>query len=91
MDGLLQGISGTVVYLDDILITGASEEEHLRSLEEVLRRLERAGLRLKMEKCEFARPSVSYLGHVIDKNDCVHCKTKYERFMEHPPLGLCES
>ena len=68
MDGLLQGIPGTVVYLDDILITGASPEEHLRSLEEVLRRLDRAGLRLKMEKCEFAKPLVSYLGHIIDKN-----------------------
>ena len=36
MDSLLKGIPGVVVYLDDILITGPSEEEHLSSLKQVL-------------------------------------------------------
>ena len=35
MESLVQGIPGVVVYLDDILVTGKTEEEHLRSLEEV--------------------------------------------------------
>ncbi|KAJ8370490.1 hypothetical protein SKAU_G00105180 [Synaphobranchus kaupii] len=35
------------VYLDDILVSGASKEDHLRNLNEVLGRLEEAGLRLK--------------------------------------------
>ena len=46
MESLLQGLSGVVVYLDDILVTGRTEEEHLSRLEEVLTRLEQAGLRL---------------------------------------------
>ena len=66
MESLLQGIDGVVVYLDDILVTGSSEEVHLRALEEVLRRLERAGLKVKQSKCAFMRPSVTYLGHKID-------------------------
>ena len=45
MENLLQGIEGIVVYLDNILVTGRSQEDHLRALEEVLRHLERAGLR----------------------------------------------
>ena len=53
MESLLQGIDGVVVYLDDILVTGSSEEVHLRALEEVLRRLERAGLKVKQSKCAF--------------------------------------
>ena len=40
-----------MVYLDDILVTGASEEEHLADLKEVLRRLAEAGLCLKKDKC----------------------------------------
>ena len=68
MDSLLQGIEGVVVYLDDILITGSTVEAHLKALEEVLRRLQRAGLRVKQKKCVFMRPSVTYLGHVIDAN-----------------------
>ena len=64
MENLLQGIEGIVVYLDNILVTGRSQEDHLRALEEVLRHLERAGLR--QSKCTFLRPSVTYLGHKID-------------------------
>ena len=68
IESLLQGINGVVVYLDDILITGDSEEAHLKALDEVLSRLDRAGLRVKRSKCEFMRPSVTYLGHRIDAN-----------------------
>ena len=66
MDSLLQGIPQTCVYLDDILITGTTTEEHLKHLDEVLRRLQAAGLRLKSSKCSFMAPSVEYSGHVID-------------------------
>ena len=38
MDCLLQGIPQVAVYLDDILITGNSEEVHLQNLETVLKR-----------------------------------------------------
>ena len=65
IDSLIQDIPGVVAYLDDILITGPSDEAHLASLKEVLLRLEKAGLRAKKEKCEFMVPSVTYLGHKI--------------------------
>ena len=57
-----------MVYLDNILITGESEEAHLKALDEVLSRLDKARLRVKRSKCEFIRPSVTYLGHKIDAN-----------------------
>ena len=66
IESLLQGIEGVVVYLDDILITGSTEDAHLRTLDEVLSRLDHAGLRVKQSKCAFMRPSVTYLGHKID-------------------------
>eukprot|EP00731_Ephydatia_muelleri_P038059 Em0643g2a len=50
---LLQGLKHVAVYLDDILITGQSEADHLRTLEDVLGRLEAAGMRLKAAKCLF--------------------------------------
>ena len=68
IDSPLQGIEWVVVYLDDILITGSTVEAHLKALEEVLSRLQHAGLRVKQKKCVFMRPSVTYLGHVIDAN-----------------------
>ena len=66
MENLLQGLPHVVVYIDDILVTGDSNESHLANLREVLIRLEDAGLRLKKNKCVFMAPSVTYLGHKID-------------------------
>ena len=44
IDTVLQGIPGVVAHLDDILITGPTQEEHLAALEEVLKCLLKAGL-----------------------------------------------
>ena len=66
MESLLQNIPGVIVYVDDVLITGKNDEEHLKSLEMVLKRIEDAGMLLKKEKCVFMAKSVSYLGHIID-------------------------
>ena len=53
-----------VVYkVDDILISGENDQEHLIHLNEVLARLERAGLRLKLSKCKFMQPTFEYLGY----------------------------
>ena len=68
MENVQKGIHNVIVYLDDILISGADESEHLQILEQVLIRLDNAGLRVKKEKCEFVVPSVTYLGHKIDAN-----------------------
>ena len=65
MESILQGINHVCVYLDDILITGATEKEHLQNLDKVLTRLESAGIRLKRDKCVFLLPAVEYLGHKI--------------------------
>ena len=68
MEGILKGIPGVCIYLDDILITGNTEEQHLANLEQVFKQLEAAGMRLKRNKCCFNLPEVIYLGHWIDKN-----------------------
>ena len=67
MEGVLKGIPGVSIYLDDILITGKLEEQHLVNLERVLKQLEVSGMRLKRDKCCFNMPEVTYLGHRIDK------------------------
>ena len=54
-------------YIDDILVTCASEEvEHLENLEEVFKRLQAHGIRMKRNKCSFMQESVQYLGHRLD-------------------------
>ncbi len=66
METLLRDHSGVSVYLDDILITGSSVQDHLANVDSVLQKLHSAGLRLNKDKCSFMQSSIEYLGHVID-------------------------
>ena len=84
MENRLQKISSVCVYIDDILVTGATEGEHLSNLAQVLERLESAGMRLKWEKCKFMLPSVSYLGHVISVEGLHTEEAKVKSIVEAP-------
>ena len=84
MENILQGLTGVSVYLDDILVTGKSTEEHLANLEAVLARLEAAGLRLKRNKCAFLLPSVEYLGHRISAQGLQQTVDKIKAVQEAP-------
>ena len=63
---LLKGLSHfAIAYLDDIIIFSQTEEEHLKHLEIIFRRLKEAGLKLKRSKCSFMKLHIEYLGHLI--------------------------
>ena len=47
MDQILQDLEGVICYLDDILISGKDEGQHLERLDAVLSRLEKCGLHLR--------------------------------------------
>ena len=47
MDMLLQGIPHVMCYIDDILVTGVDNTEHLQHLEKVLQWLEHYGPQVK--------------------------------------------
>ena len=36
MDGVLSGLDGVAAYIDDIVVTGKTEQEHLQNLDKVL-------------------------------------------------------
>ncbi|MBJ4999896.1 hypothetical protein JGF38_23155 [Salmonella enterica subsp. enterica serovar Hadar] len=54
-----------MVYLDDIIVTGKTFEQHLRNLKTVFVRLRTAGLKLSLKKCMVFQKETCYLGHVI--------------------------
>jgi hypothetical protein len=64
MNGLLKGLTWKrcLVYLDDVIIFARSFEELLVNLEEVLKRIKEANLKLQPEKCIFGAKKVKYLG-----------------------------
>ena len=69
MNAILAGLSWTdcLVYLDDIVVIGRTLAEHNQRLENVLERLEAAGLKLNAKKCELVQEQSAILGHIVSK------------------------
>ena len=68
MNVLLEGLDGVVCLIDDVLIHGKDQEEHDARLRRVLERLDNANVTLNLEKCEFSKDSVKFLGYVVDRH-----------------------
>ena len=84
MDTVLQGLPNTICYLDDILVSGATKEEHLNNLEMVLQRLEQYNIRAKKAKCAFMCDAVEYLGHHIDADGLHTLSSKVKAIQDAP-------
>ena len=73
------------MYVDDILVTGATSKAYLQALEEVLNRLQRSGMLVNRKKCKFLAPSVDYLGHRIDADGLHPLQEKVKAIKDAPP------
>jgi len=57
-----------LVYLDDILVMSRTPEEHEKHLRIVLETLRKHQLKAKLSKCEFNKPELHFLGHIVGKD-----------------------
>ena len=67
MDQLTHDLPGVAVYIDDCLMSGTDADSHLQNLRRLLQRLEENSLRCRLEKCEFGKPFVEYLGRTLSR------------------------
>ena len=67
-----------VCLMDDVLIFISNKDEHETRFIAVLHRLEKAGVTLNFQKCQFLQESIKFLGHIIDKND-IHADSETTR------------
>ena len=67
MEKRLGHVARTIVRVDDILVTGESDKQHVENLKEVLEVCRKNGLRLKKEKCKFFMNEVDFLGYRISR------------------------
>lgn len=58
----------TLAYLDYVIIHNKTFDEQLSHLEETLQLLSEAGFKMNVEKCDFVKTSIKFLGFCIDKN-----------------------
>ena len=84
MDTLLQGIPNVICYIDDILITGPTDQVHLQNLRAVLKKLKEHDIRAKLAKCAFMKSSVEYLGHKVSAEGLQPLESKTDAIVRAP-------
>jgi transposase InsO family protein len=77
------------VYMDDLLIYSKTAEEHLAHLEFIFEALYEHGFYLNPKKCEFNKPEVRFLGHIISQEGCKvdPCKVETMNEWREPTTG----
>ena len=82
---VLQDCSDFVMaYLDDIIIFSQNEEDHLKHIEIIFKKLKKADLKLKESKCDFFKMEIHYLGHLILVNGIQPLPEKLESIRSMP-------
>ncbi|GBL96367.1 Transposon Ty3-I Gag-Pol polyprotein [Araneus ventricosus] len=76
--------SFAVSYLDDIAIYSNNWEDHLKHVNEVLKRIGDANLTIKPFKCKFAQNRTKYLGHVVGSSVRTPAEVKIKAVLDFP-------
>ena len=84
MSEILTGLPGVVCMMDDVLVHGSTREEHDARLQDVLNRLQTAGMTLNERKCQFAKTSLTFLGHVVGRSGISPDPEKVKAITEFP-------
>ena len=91
MDQILPKQEGIICYLDDILITGKNDQQHLGNLKAVLAKLQQHQLRIKKPKCCFLQDKVEFLGKVVTKEGIATSTRKVSAVLQMaPPENLTQ-
>ncbi len=72
------------IYLDDILIFSMCWSDHVKHVGVVLSRLSECGFTLKLNKCEFAKNEIDYVGHRIGKGLVKPLEAKVKSLINFP-------
>ena len=66
---VLKDLPFAIAYLDDIIISSKTKEDHLDHLKQVLHKLWSAKLCMKLGKCHFFAKDIQYLYHILNTTD----------------------
>ncbi len=89
---LMEDLKYVHAYLDNLLcISRSSLEDHLKKLEEVLRRLHDAGLKVNAEKLTFCALEIEYLEYILTRDSIKPQSNKVQAILTiQPPKNVRE-
>ena len=73
-----------IIYLDDVIVFGHTEEEHLEQLRVVFKRFCEFNLKLKPSKCSFFQLKIVYLAHHISWRGILPSQENMQAMQEFP-------
>ena len=73
-----------IIYLDDVIVYGHTEEEHLERLQIVLEHSKEFNLKLKPSKCSFFQSEIVYLMHHVSKEGIHPSDDNIQAILEFP-------
>jgi hypothetical protein len=85
METVMADLPNVVTYIDDVLVHSRNNSQHLHHLEASLIRIRAHGLKLNLDKCDFAAPSIQYLGHTLNHHGITPGVGKMEALARTPP------
>ena len=86
MTGVLKDLPFAMAYLDDIIISNSTPEEHLQHIKTVFEKLCHAKLSMKLSKCHFFAKEIQYLGHILGMEGIKPVPAKTEAIKAMHPL-----
>eukprot|EP00794_Sanderia_malayensis_P014552 gene14552-16054_t len=81
---IIAGIEGCANSQDDIIVWGASKQEHDQRVRACLTRIRKSGLKLNQGKCIFASKSLTFLGHTVSADGLKPDPTKINAIIDMP-------
>jgi transposase InsO family protein len=86
MSQIFEGIEGTKVYMDDLLVWGQSQKEHDERMIKVKERIRKYNLHMNWDKCELSKTEIEFLGERLTAHGRQPGKSKIEaiRNMKKP-------
>ncbi|XP_068200632.1 uncharacterized protein [Palaemon carinicauda] len=69
VNSVIQDLDGTYVYIDDIVVTSDTLDEHIHRLTALFGHLQEFGLTIPLAKSSFGKGKVRYLGHITGSGE----------------------
>jgi hypothetical protein len=101
----LQSVLGTdtseyaLHYVDDLVVFSKTFDEHLEHFDSVFKKLTTAGFTMNLSKCDFCKPEITFLSHIVSRNSLRPDPHRNEAILIYPAprnqkqqkkfLGVC--
>lgn len=90
INNMLKDLDFAFAYLDDVIISSESKQQHLQHLELVFERLNSHGLTINLSKCEFGKPELNFLGFYLNKEGVKPTEEKIQLITNFPQPNTIE-